>query len=263
MATVDFSLQDRVAIITGGSKGIGRAIALAFAEHGADIAIVARGAEALEKTRKEIEAVGRRCVAVEADLANEDDWPRIVELTVKAFGGVDILVNNAATAAGYGPIVNTDGAAWDTVMRVNLKASFYLSTLCRTHMLKRGGGSVIHVTSNEAVRPSFGIGCYSVSKGALVTLTQVCAKEWALDQIRVNCIAPGLIRTELAAGLVRMVEKSGVYPNPMRRIGEPNEIAGLALYLASPAGKYATGQNFVVDGGELVLAPTDPITGRK
>jgi dehydrogenase/reductase SDR family member 4 len=263
MAIVDFSLNDQVAIVTGGSKGIGRAIALAFAEHGADIAIVARGAEALEKTSKEIEATGRRCVAISADLTNEEEWPRIVDETVSAFGGVDILVNNAATAAPYGPIARTNGADWDTVMRVNLKASFYLSTLCRTHMLKRGGGSIIHVTSNEAVRPSFGLGCYSVSKGALVTLTQVCGKEWARDQIRVNCIAPGLIRTELAEGLVRMVEKSGVYPNPMHRIGEPNEIAGLALYLASPAGKYATGQNFVVDGGELVLAPTDPVGAKK
>jgi dehydrogenase/reductase SDR family member 4 len=263
MATVDFSLNDKVAIVTGGSKGIGRAIALAFAEQGADIAIVARGADALGKTAKEIEATGRRAVAISADLANEAEWPRIVDQTVSALGGVDILVNNAAAAAAYGPIARTSATDWDTVMRVNLKASFYLSTLCRTHMLKRGGGSIIHITSNEAVRPSFGLGCYSVSKGALVTLTQVCGKEWARDQIRVNCIAPGLIRTELADGLVRMVEESGVYPNPMRRIGEPNEIAGLALYLASPAGKYATGQNFVVDGGELVLAPTDSVGAKK
>jgi NAD(P)-dependent dehydrogenase (short-subunit alcohol dehydrogenase family) len=263
MSTVDFSLSGHVAIITGGSKGIGRAIGLAYAEHGADVAIIARGADALENTKRDIEGIGRRCVAISADLGNEDDWPRIVDETVTALGSVDILVNNAATSARYGPIADTDEKAWDRVMRVNLKASFFLSKLCRTHMLRRGGGSIIHVTSNEAVRPSFGIGCYSVSKGALVTLTQVCAKEWAPDQIRVNCIAPGLIRTELAEPLVKMVEKSGVYPNPMRRIGEPNEIAGLALYLASPAGKYATGQNFVVDGGELVLAPTDPITGRK
>ncbi|HVA82197.1 MAG TPA: SDR family oxidoreductase [Candidatus Binataceae bacterium] len=258
MPTVDFSLNNRVAIITGGSKGIGRAIALAFAEHGADIALAARGREALEKTRGEVEATGRRCLAIAADLSREEDWPRIVDETAQAFGGIDILVNNAAAADKYGPIAKTGSEGWDLVMRVNLKASFFLSKLCRPHMQKRGGGSVLHITSNEAVRPSYGLGAYSVSKGALVTLTQVCAKEWAAEQIRVNCIAPGLVRTELAAGLVQMVEKSGLYPNPMNRIGEPGEIAGLALYLVSPAGRYATGQTFVVDGGELVLAPTDP-----
>ncbi len=263
MPTVDFSLKDLVAIVTGGSKGIGRAIALAFAEHGADVTIVARGAEALDKTRGEIEATGRRCLALTANLAHEEDWPRIVEETVGAFGAVDILVNNAAAASKYGAIADTEPKAWDRVMRVNLKAPFYLSAMCRPHMLRRGGGSVLHITSNEAIRPSFGLGCYSVTKGALVTLTQVCAKEWASDQIRVNCIAPGLIRTEMAAPLVEMVQKSGVYPNPMKRVGEPEELAGLALYLVSPCGKYATGQTFVVDGGELVLAPTDPMAGRQ
>ena len=254
---VNFSVKDKVAIVTGGSKGIGRAIAITLAEHGADVAIAARGREALEKTRSEIEATGRRCIAFTADMADEKEWHRLVDETIVALGGVDILVNNAATASAYGPIAKTDSASWDLVMKLNLKAPFVLCSLCLPSMKARGGGSVIHITSNEAIRPSFGIGAYSVSKGALVTLAQVCAKEWARNKIRVNCIAPGLVRTEMAMGLVEMVEKSGRYPHPMHRVAEPEEIAAIALYLASGAGSYATGQTFVVDGGELVLAPTD------
>ncbi len=257
MSTVDFSLAGKVALITGGSKGIGRSIALAFAEHGAAVAVVARGREALEETRGKIEAVGGRCLALSADMAQEEEWSRIVNETVSTFGGVDALVYGAAAVDGFGPIVDSSSEGWDLVMRVNLKGAFMVSKRCHPHMKERGGGAVIHITSNECVRPSFGLGTYSISKGAMVTMTQVCAKEWARDKIRVNCIAPGLVRTELAGPLVQMVEQSGHYPNPMQRVGEPSEIAGIALYLASPAGAYATGQTFVVDGGELVYAPLD------
>jgi len=257
MATVNFSVKDKVAIVTGGSKGIGRAIAITLAENGADIAIAARGREALDQTRADVEATGRRCIALSANLADEKEWKRLVDETIAAFGGVDILVNNAAADAGYGPIAKTESSRWDLVMKVNLKAPFVLSSLCLPSMKSRGGGSVIHISSNEGIRPSFGLGVYSVSKGALVTLAQVCAKEWARDKVRVNCIAPGIVRTVMAAPLVEMIEKSRKYPNPMQRVAEPEEIAALALYLASNAGSYATGQTFVVDGGELVLAPTD------
>ncbi len=257
MSEVNFSLAGKVAIITGGSKGIGRSIALAFAEHGADVALVARGREALEATRRDLEATGRRCLALSADMALEAEWARIVDETVSTLGGVDILVYGAATAENFGPIIKSTSKGWDTVMQVNLKGAFMVSRLCHPHMKQRGGGAVIHITSNECIQPSAGLGTYSISKGAMVTMSQVCAKEWAPDKIRVNCIAPGLVRTELAEPLVKMVERSGNYPNPLKRIGEPNEIAGLALYLASPAGAYATGQTFVVDGGELVYAPLD------
>jgi dehydrogenase/reductase SDR family protein 4 len=257
MSTVDFSLEGKVALITGGSKGIGRSIALTFAEHGAKVAIVARGREALEETSHAVEAVGGRCLALSADMAQEEDWSRIVNETVSTFGGVDVLVYGAAAFGTYGPVVESTSEEWDLVMRVNSKGAFMVSKLCHPHMKGRGGGVVIHITSNECVRPSFGLGTYSISKGAMVSMMQVCAKEWASDKIRVNCIAPGLVRTELAAPLVEMVESSGHYPNPLQRVGEPNEIAGIALYLASPAGAYATGQTFVVDGGELVYAPLD------
>jgi NAD(P)-dependent dehydrogenase (short-subunit alcohol dehydrogenase family) len=256
MSEVNFSLAGKVALITGGSKGIGRSIALAFAEHGAVVAIVARGAEALAATSRDIEATGRRCLALGADMTLEADWARIVDETVSTLGGVDILVYGAATAK-LGPIISSTSKGWDRVMQVNLKGAFMVSKLCHPHMKQRGGGAVIHITSNECIRPSAGLGTYSISKGAMVTMMQGCAKEWASDQIRVNCIASGLVRTELAEPLVKMVEQSGSYPDPLKRIGEPHEIAGIALYLASPAGAYATGQTFVVDGGELVYAPLD------
>ncbi len=257
MSEVNLSLEGKVAIVTGGSKGIGRSIALAFAEHGTEVAIVARGAEALEATRRDLAATGRRCLALSANMAVEAEWARIVEATVSTLGGVDILVYGAATAENLGPIIKSTSEGWDTVMQVNLKGAFMVSKSCHPHMKKRVGGAVIHITSNECIRPSAGLGTYSISKGAMVTMMQVCAKEWARDKIRVNCIAPGLVRTELAEPLVKMVEQSGNYPNPLKRIGEPNEIAGIALYLASPAGAYATGETFVVDGGELVYAPLD------
>ena len=256
MPEVNLSLEGKVALITGGSKGIGRSIALAFAEHGADVAVVARGKDALETTRRDIEATGRRSLALSADMGVEAEWARIVDETISTLGGIDILVYGAATAE-LGPIIKSTSEKWDTIMRVNLKGAFTVSRLCQPHMKKRGGGAVIHITSNECIRPSAGLGTYSISKGAMVTMMQVCAKEWAGANIRVNCIAPGLVRTELAEPLLKMVEESGQYPNPMKRIGEPNEIAGMALYLASPAGAYATGQTFVIDGGELVYAPLD------
>ena len=250
MAVVDLSLEGKVAVITGGSKGIGRAIALAFAEHGADVAIAARGKEALERTRVELAATGRRALAVPSDVAVDADLERLYERVVSELGGVDILVNNAAVGAPSS-LRKTDGETFDRVMRTNVWAPFELSRRCRESMLERGGGVIINMVSNEALRPSIGIGLYAPSKAALMNLTVLCAKHWARDGIRVCSIAPGLIRTELAQPLVEAVESSGEYPNPQQRIGEPEEIAGLALLLASPAGSYATGTNLVFDGGEI------------
>lgn len=158
MAEVDFSLDGRAALITGGSKRIGRSIALAFAEHRANVALVARGGDALEATRRDTEATGRRCLALSADMAREEDWQRIVDEAVSAFGTVDILVYGAATAEDLAPIIESTSEGWDRVMSVNLKGAFMVSKLCHLHMKSRGGGSVIHITSNECVRSSFGLG---------------------------------------------------------------------------------------------------------
>lgn len=255
--SVDFGMQDKVAIVTGGSKGIGAAIARTFAEHGADLVIVARGVEALEATRLEIEATGRRCHVLSANMGDEAEWQRIVDETVAVFGGVDVLVNGAAVDSGWGPIESVSSKRWDLVMRVNLKACWGLASLCLPSMVERGGGSVIHITSVDGIRPSDNMGAYGISKAALIALTELSGKEWAPRKVRVNCIAPGLIRTDMAAPLVEYHETSGQSPNALNAIGEPDDIAGLALFLASSAGRFATGQTFVVDGGELLLGPAD------
>jgi NAD(P)-dependent dehydrogenase (short-subunit alcohol dehydrogenase family) len=260
MPIADFSLEDKIAIVTGGSKGIGRAIALTFAEHGADVAIVARGAPALESTRKEIEALGRRATGIQADLLVDGDPERTVRETVDAFGGVDILVNNAGTAIPGG-VASTSQDQFAEVMKVNVWVPLRLSQLCRDSMAKRGGGAILHIASNEGLRPSGGMGIYAPSKAALINLTQLMAKEWVKDGIRVCCIAPGIVRTEMAEPLVKLIETTGVHINPQRRIAEPDEIAGMALLLASPAGRFATGLTYTVDGGEVCTGPTDLLGG--
>jgi NAD(P)-dependent dehydrogenase (short-subunit alcohol dehydrogenase family) len=255
VSTVNLSLDGKVAVITGGSKGIGRAIALAFAEHGASVAIAARGAEALEATRKDLEAQGGGVLAVQADVSEAADLERLHAEVSQAFGGVDVLVNNAATGDEGRELAKLTREEFDRVLSVNLWAAIRLSQLCRPSMQERGGGTILNIVSNEAIRPMAGLGIYSPSKAALVNLTQMVAKEWAGDGIRAVCIAPGLVRTELAAPLVKIVEEHGVKLNPLGTIGEPEDIAGLALFLASPAGKYATGTTFVVDGGEMAAGP--------
>ena len=256
MPVVDLSLEGKVAVITGGSKGIGRAIALTFAEHGADVAIVARGIDALVKTQKEIEATGRRGVAIQADVSTDEALDRIRQETCNRLGGVDILVNNAAIG-GMPALSETGQEDFLRVMKTNVWTPLRLSQLCRESMIERGGGVIINVVSNEGVRPSVGIGIYAASKAALMNMSQLLAKEWARHSIRVSCIAPGLIRTELAQRLVTAVESSGNYPSVQGRIGEPEEIAGMALFLASPAWSYATGETYVVDGGEIASGSGD------
>ncbi len=256
MPVVDLSLEGKVALITGGSKGIGRAIALAFAEHGADVAISARGAEALEDTRKEVEATGRKGIAIQTDVSKDEDLERMYKETTAQLGGVDILINNAAMG-GMPSLVETTHENFHAVMQLNVWAPLRLSQLCRHSMSERGGGVIINIVSNEGVRPSIGIGVYAASKAALMNLSQLMAKEWVRDKIRVTCIAPGLIRTKLAQRLVDAVEASGHYPSPQGRIGNPEEIAGMALFLASPSGSYATGETYVVDGGEMASGAGD------
>lgn len=258
MGIVDFSLDGKVAIVTGGSKGIGRAIALAFAEHGADLVLAARRPEALERAKQDVEATGRRVLTVQADMSVSADCDKLYQATIEEFGGVDILVNNAA-GVSLVTLAEENEEDFLRVMKTNVWAPLHLARLCRESMRQRGGGAVINITSNEGVRPSMGIGTYALSKSALINMAQLLGKEWAADKIRVTCIAPGLIRTDLAKELVEAVETSGSPINPQKRVGEPNEIAGLALFLASPAGTFATSMTYVVDGGEVSAGPGDVV----
>jgi NAD(P)-dependent dehydrogenase (short-subunit alcohol dehydrogenase family) len=250
MPIVDFSLDGKIALITGGSKGIGRSIALAFAEHGADVAIAARGAEALERTRKEIEERGRRALAVPTDLGNPREIEQLHAKVREELGDVDVLVNNAGTGEAGG-LATVPREQFDLVVKLNLWAPLRLAQLCYWGMKEKGGGVVINITSNDGLRPSAGVGAYGATKAALVNLTKQMAMEWSGDGIRAVSIAPGLVRTELAEPLVAYYESQGMELNLLRRVGEPEDIAGLALFLASEAGRFATAETFVLDGGEL------------
>lgn len=255
MSIVDLSLAGKIAVITGGSKGIGRAIALTFAEHGAQVAIAARGVEVLERTAKEIEERGVRALAVPTDVSDERALEVLVERVGSEFGGVDVLVNNAATGDRGGALSKLKRVEFDHVMAVNLWGPIRLCQLCRASMQQRGGGTIINVVSNEGIRPMPGLGIYSPSKAALINLTTMLAKEWAKDGIRAVSLAPGLVRTELAAELVKAVEEQNVKINPLGVIGEPADIAALALVAASPAGRFLTATTLVVDGGEMSAGP--------
>lgn len=253
MPIAEFSLAGKVAVVTGGSRGIGRAIAIALAEAGADIVVAARKPESLEETVAEIAKTGRRALAVPTNVRETEALKNLVAETKRQFGRLDILVNNAATNPVFGPIANLEERTWDTIMNTNVKAAWLLSKFAREVMLEHGGGSIVNVSSTGGLRASFGLGCYSVSKAALIMLTQVLAKEWGPEGIRVNCVAPGLIKTEFSRALWEneQILNTTLSQNPMRRIGLAEEVAGAVVYFASPASSYTNGQTLVIDGGGL------------
>lgn len=249
-----FNLTGKVALITGASKGIGEAIAHCFAAYGARVVINSRKQEELDKVAKTIREAGGECIGIAANAADNDACKDLIKKVVSEFGGIDILVNNAATNPVYGPILESPEWAFDKIMGVNLKAPLALANLAHPHMKTRGGGAVINISSIAGLTPDPGLGFYSVSKAALNMLTKVQAKEWGKDGIRVNSICPGLIKTKFSealwsneAILNRMVSKL-----PIARMGTVEEIASLALYLASPASGYCTGAIFTADGGTVL-----------
>lgn len=255
MSVTNFSLEGKVAIVTGGSRGIGRSVAIGLAEAGADVAIAARKPEALEEAQAAVRATGRRCIAVPTNVREMDGLKNLVETTKRELGRVDVLVNNAATNPAYGPAQNIDERAWDAIMNTNVKSLFFLSKLAREAMLEHGeGGSIINVSSVGGFQASDVIGGYSISKAAVIMVTQVCAKSWGVDGIRVNCIAPGLIKTEFSRALWENQQTlaGSTTGAALRRIGEPDEMAGAVVYFASPASSFVTGQTLILDGGRIL-----------
>lgn len=255
MPVADFSLQGKVAIVTGGSRGIGRSVALGLAEHGADVAIAARKPDAIEEAVEAVRATGRRAIGVPTNVRRVDELRNLVDETRRELGRVDVLVNNAGTNPVYGPVQDIDEGAFDMIMNTNVKALHFLSNFAREAMLEHGeGGAIVNVSSVGGFAASDVIGGYSVSKAAVIMLTQVQAKTWGRDGIRVNCIAPGLIQTEFARALwddpkFRAASEASA---ALHRIGAPDEMAGAVVYLASPASSFVTGQTLVLDGGRLL-----------
>lgn len=249
-----FNLEGKVAIITGASKGIGESIARGLAEHGAKVVISSRRQEAVDAVAEGFRKDGLEAVGIACHVGDRAQQKNLIEQTVAQYGGVDILINNAATNPTFGPMVETDEKLFDKIMDINVKACFLLANLCHPIMKERGGGSIINIASVEGLKPSFGLGLYSVSKAALIMLTKNQAKEWGTDGIRSNAICPGLIQTKFSAALWQneAVLKQVEQHLPAGRMAQPDEMAGLALLLASDAGGYCTGGVYTADGGHTI-----------
>jgi NAD(P)-dependent dehydrogenase (short-subunit alcohol dehydrogenase family) len=249
-----FTLDGKVALVTGASKGIGESIARVLAQYGAKVVLNSRKQEAVDEVAQGIVTEGGQAIAVAGQVGNNDDLKKIFDTTISAYGRVDIVVNNAATNPVFGPVENTDEKAFQKIMDVNVKAPFELGKLCLPIMTANGGGSIINISSIGGVKPEQFLGIYSVSKAALISLTQVMAKEWGKHNVRANVICPGLIQTKFSEALWQneSILKHFLKQLPLGRIGQPEEVAGLALFLASDASSYCTGGVYMADGGYLV-----------
>lgn len=244
-----FSLKGKTAIITGASKGIGESIARVYAKQGANVVVSSRKQEAVDQVAQSISSEGYTATGIAANTGNMEDIQLLVDQTKEHYGSIDIIVNNAATNPVFGPVINTDGDAFDKIMNVNVKGPFELVKKAVPHM--NPGGSIINISSVGGITPEPMLGIYSVSKAALVSLTKVLAKELGPGGIRANVICPGLIKTKFSEALWSNEELTAkmVKRLPIPRIGEPDEMAGLALFLASDASSYCTGSVFTADGG--------------
>jgi NAD(P)-dependent dehydrogenase (short-subunit alcohol dehydrogenase family) len=244
------SLKGKAALVTGGSRGIGRAIAIGLAEVGVDIIVASRKLPDLEKAVERIKGLGGRAVAVQANIGKMDEVSNLVERAKEAFGRVDILVNNAATNLNMAPLLEADERAWDAVMNPNLKGLFFLSQGIARIMKEQGGGNIINIASIEGLTPTM-LPIYGISKAGVIMATKFMAKQWGKYNIRVNSIAPGITRTDFSQPLIDnpQILKALMSNTPLARVAEPEEMVGAVLYLASDAASYVTGQIIAIDGG--------------
>ncbi len=249
-----FSLEGKTALITGGTRGIGRAIAEAFAGCGAQVIVSSRKSDAVESVAAAIRSSGGNAVGIVAHMGREDAICGLVDELERRAIEVDVLVNNAATNPVYGDLVDTELAAWNKIMEVNLTGPFLLAKLLGGAMAARGAGSILNVTSAGAFKPGGGLGAYCVSKAALVTLTQALAKELGPRGVRVNALACGLVETDMSRTLFadRTAYDALINECALRRHAQPEEMASAAVFLASEAGSYVNGEVLVVDGGTII-----------
>ncbi|MFD0668355.1 SDR family NAD(P)-dependent oxidoreductase [Ramlibacter sp. MAHUQ-53] len=249
-----FDLSGQVALVTGAGSGLGLAIALAMADHGADVVAAGLAGDELEQAASQCRARGRRAMALPCDLAQPGAGRELARRALAAFGRIDTLVCNAGIQGPAGPLGAVGDDDWDRVMAVNLRSAWELSSALAQAMAERGSGSLIFMASIAALRGNRAIGLYGMSKAALAQLARNLAVEWGPRGVRANAIAPGLVRTPLAQGLLAdaafMARRLAA--TPLRRVGEPEEIAGVAVMLAGRAGGFITGQVLVADGGTLV-----------
>ena len=245
------SLKNKSVIISGGSKGIGKAIAFTFAKAGANVVICSRKKDNLEAAVAEAESKGFDIDAVECNTGDSKSINNVVDFTIHKFSTVDILVNNAAANPYYGPILNSEDSHWDKIYDVNVKGYFNFVKACSEVMINQKSGKIINVASVAAKTPLEGLGVYNISKASVVMLTKVLAKELGSKNIQVNTLAPGLIKTDFSKALWENEETYNqiVKTIPQGKMGVPEDVAGMALYLASSASDFITGSLFTVDGG--------------
>lgn len=249
-------LSGKVALITGASHGIGRISALLLADAGAKVVVASRNKEGdLGNVAEEIKSKGGSALAIPANIGRGEDINNLVSQTLKAFGRIDILVNNAATNPVMTPLIELEERTWDHIMNVNLKGYFLLSQKVAKEMVKQGGGTIINMASEDGIKTWPGMIAYGISKAGVIALTQGLAKELGQYNIRVNAIAPGLIRTKFseAAWSDEKQLKERMDKTVLKRLGEPEEIARMVLFLASSASSYMTGTTVCVEGGALIV----------
>ena len=249
-----FSLKDKVALITGSTRGIGKSIAEEIAKAGAKVVISSRKADACEAVLKEFQARKQDAIALPCNVGYKDQLQSLVDRTLSHWGRIDIVVCNAASNPVFGPLIKVPDDAFDKIMLTNVKSVFWLANMAIPQMAERGGGAVVIISSIGALRGSNVNGLYGTSKAAEAGLCRALAVEWGPKNVRVNCILPGLIKTDFARALWEDVErrKRREEMTPLRRLGEPKDIGGVAAFLASDAAAFITGQMIVADGGTTI-----------
>lgn len=248
-----FSLDGKVALVTGASRGIGFGIADIYARAGARLVICSRNQSGIEEAAAKIRENKGEVLAIAANVSSEEERKKLVDKAMEWAGRIDILVNNAGTNPAFGPLADLTRSAWEKIFEVNLNAPFYLSQLVYHAWMKEHGGVIINIASVGGFQTALGTNAYNVTKAALIHLTKCLASEWGHNGIRVNALAPGLIQTRLSKALwENPIAEQVIKSYPIPRIGKAEDIAGAALFLASDVSSFITGHTLVIDGGQLV-----------